>query len=62
MIVCHCIVVNDRRIRALISDTTSVEDITRLCGAGRDCGGCVDTIEALLEHHRETPARITASV
>ena len=50
VLICHCNVVSDRAVRAAISaGATQVEQITALCGAGGECGGCVPSIEALLE-------------
>ncbi len=50
MIVCHCFGVSDRRIHAEAGlGATDVDDITSRCGAGGDCGGCVDLIEDILE-------------
>ncbi|MFQ5558078.1 MAG: bacterioferritin-associated ferredoxin [Acidimicrobiales bacterium] len=48
MVVCHCNVVDDRVIRELIGSRRSLEQITDLCGAGGDCGSCVDSIRSLL--------------
>ena len=53
MVVCHCLAVNDRRIRELAAHSTSVADITSSCGAGGDCGSCVDRISAVVESERE---------
>ena len=50
MILCHCRVVNDRTIRAAIAQgALDVEAVAAVCGAGRECGGCVPGIERLLE-------------
>lgn len=55
MVVCHCEAVNDRVIRdALLSGSTSPDEIARVCGAGAQCGGCLDTIEDLLATAHET--------
>ena len=49
MVVCHCEAINDRTIRdALAAGSTTVDEIARDCGAGSQCGGCVDTIRNLL--------------
>ena len=41
MIVCHCAEVTDRDIARLIDEgATTVGDIIRRCGAGRNCGPC----------------------
>ena len=52
MVVCHCHLVNDRTIAKLAATAgcdVSFEDVTANCGAGRDCGGCYDTICDILE-------------
>lgn len=50
VIVCHCFGVSDRRIQAEAGlGAADVDDITSRCGAGGDCGGCVDLIEDILE-------------
>lgn len=49
MLVCHCKVVYERQIRAVIDAGARDEfDIAAACGAGSECGGCVPTISALL--------------
>ena len=49
MIVCHCEVVSDRRIRAEVERGASeVDDIGDRCGAGTRCGSCRPTISVLL--------------
>ena len=49
MLVCHCNVVTDRQIRAAISTGAhDVAGVGAVCGAGRNCGGCVPTVEQLL--------------
>ena len=56
MIVCHCFVVSDRRIRELAAELPrpSVDDIRAVCGASSDCGSCEATIRGLLDDRRET--------
>ena len=52
MVVCHCNMVNDRTIYKLASSAgraLTVSDVTNHCGAGGDCGGCVDTIAEVLQ-------------
>ena len=50
MLVCHCKVVNDRRIRGLIEHGARDEfDIAAACGAGTDCGGCLPAVHRLLD-------------
>lgn len=50
MVVCHCKAINDSAIRELIrSSQLTANDIADVCGAGADCGGCLNTIEDLLD-------------
>lgn len=49
MIVCHCHVVSDRRVRdAVDCGATDVEAVGDHCLAGTRCGGCRPTIGVLL--------------
>lgn len=49
MYVCLCHAVTDRKIRkAIARGATSVDEITRACGAGSGCGGCRPELDALL--------------
>jgi bacterioferritin-associated ferredoxin len=49
MIVCHCEVVSDRRIRTAVDDgARCVDDVGRHCLAGTNCGSCRNTIATLL--------------
>jgi bacterioferritin-associated ferredoxin len=49
VIVCHCQVVGDRRIRAEIAaGARTVDEIGERCGAGTCCGSCRPTIGVLL--------------
>ena len=58
MLVCHCHVVNDRRIRAEIERGARDEfDIAQACGAGSECGGCVPAISRLLDECVTCPLR-----
>ncbi len=55
MIICHCNVVSDRDIQAAVDHGASTpDDVTRICRAGGDCGGCRESIQDLLEA-RATP-------
>ncbi|MEO0493552.1 MAG: (2Fe-2S)-binding protein [Actinomycetota bacterium] len=55
MIVCHCFVVNDRRISELIgTGALSVADVREACGASSDCGSCANTIRNMVAAQRET--------
>lgn len=50
MLVCHCHAVCDETIRQEIgAGALSPDDLAARCGAGARCGGCHETIEALLE-------------
>ena len=55
MIVCHCRSVSDSQVRLAIGGSgdqpvvCEVDDVTRVCGAGGDCGGCRPVIASLLE-------------
>ena len=50
MVVCHCLAVNDRVVRKMITHgAASAEEIAASCGAGARCGGCIPLIEDLLE-------------
>jgi bacterioferritin-associated ferredoxin len=60
MIVCHCLVVSDRRIRAEIeSGARTDDDVAFRCGAGARCGGCRPAIDALLAVHARVPSVAT---
>jgi bacterioferritin-associated ferredoxin len=49
VIVCHCQVVSDRRIRAEVeAGAVTVDEISHGCGAGARCGSCRPTISVLL--------------
>ena len=49
MYVCACKAVTDRTVRsAVITGARSVDDVTRRCGAGGECGGCLPLLEELL--------------
>jgi bacterioferritin-associated ferredoxin len=49
MIVCHCHVVSDRRIRREVqSGACDTDEVGDRCGAGTRCGSCRPTIGALL--------------
>ena len=48
MVVCHCRAVNDSTIRELLdSGALSVEEIGTRCGAGTECGACVEQVRRL---------------
>jgi len=61
MYVCHCHAVSDRTIRAEIElGAVDEDDIGDRCGAGTQCGSCVDEIRRLCHEIRldirRTPA------
>ena len=61
MVVCHCEAVNDRVINAALQDgSTSLSEIEQACGAGGQCGGCVDTIRHLLARRNEAAVALPA--
>ncbi|MPZ71658.1 MAG: (2Fe-2S)-binding protein [Nitriliruptorales bacterium] len=61
MLVCHCQVVNDRRIRAEIERGARDEvDIALACGAGTQCGGCLPAVNRLLDECVQCPRRPAA--
>ena len=46
MILCICNAVSDREVDDVIRrGATSVDAVTQMCGAGGDCGSCVEAIE-----------------
>ena len=48
MVVCHCLAINDATIRELIeAGALSVEEIGSRCGAGTECGACVEQVQRL---------------
>ncbi len=52
MIVCMCRGISDRKLRAGIErgKFTSVREIARDCGAGSDCGACVNSLKNLVKN------------
>lgn len=49
MIVCHCRVVSDREVVAAAeAGARDVADVADVCGAGSECQGYHDRIDALL--------------
>jgi len=52
MYICHCRAVTDRRIcEAIESGACDPETVTRRCGAGGACGGCLPAVRALLANY-----------
>ena len=59
-IACSCHGVRDRTVEdAVAAGARTVERVMELCGAGTNCGGCVPTIEALLESAGVIDTRVT---
>jgi bacterioferritin-associated ferredoxin len=61
MIVCVCRGVNEREVRDTIhAGCATEESIGQRCGAGTDCGSCLETLRELLQdrraHHAPAPA------
>ena len=53
MIVCLCHGVSERKVEAVVADgAKTVNDITRVCGAGSDCGACYRMLAELLDDAR----------
>jgi bacterioferritin-associated ferredoxin len=49
MFVCHCAVVTDHDVlNSLANGSRCLADVCRDTGAGRNCGGCVDTLRSLV--------------
>jgi bacterioferritin-associated ferredoxin len=50
MLVCHCVRVFERSIRECVrAGARTVDEVSERCGAGTGCGGCHETIEAIVE-------------
>ena len=63
MIVCLCKGVGCGRIRAAVrAGAASVEDVSAACGAGSDCGGCLDAIAELVDEELELERRERVSL
>jgi len=62
VLICHCHAVNDRAIRdaALATGATEPEEITAICGAGGQCGGCLPALHDLLDELRVADERVAA--
>lgn len=53
MLVCHCLAVTDREIKAAVRQgAATVDDVIDLTDAGALCGGCHPSICTLLKVHR----------
>jgi bacterioferritin-associated ferredoxin len=61
VIVCHCFAVSDRTIRAVCeSGARDVDDVSDMCGAGADCGGCRRRIERVVSEVSVVPVLIAS--
>ena len=61
MIVCHCQGVSDRSIRQAVREgARSVRQVSRVCRAGRMCGGCRPVICELIAAESAEPAPVAA--
>jgi bacterioferritin-associated ferredoxin len=48
--VCHCEAVTDQTVdAAVLAGARTVSDVIELCRAGGGCGGCHDTLQALID-------------
>ncbi|HEY1958683.1 MAG TPA: (2Fe-2S)-binding protein [Polyangiaceae bacterium] len=55
MFVCVCHAVCDSNVRDAIEGGARTRDeVTRVCGAGGDCGACHGHIEDMIEEHLES--------
>lgn len=61
MIVCHCAALNDQAIQAAVqAGARDADEVSALCGAGGQCGGCFEMVEELVEVTVRGTARIAA--
>jgi len=50
MIVCHCSGVSDRTVRSVVRrGAADRRSVARECGAAAGCGGCLATVEQIIE-------------
>lgn len=50
MIVCMCMAVSEAEIRACVhAGAGTAEEVSERSGAGTGCGGCLETVELLVE-------------
>jgi bacterioferritin-associated ferredoxin len=60
-IICHCEAVKERTIVDSIQrGASSVCEVADLCGAASQCGGCWESVEALVHRH-STRARLSVA-
>jgi bacterioferritin-associated ferredoxin len=61
MIVCLCRGLGEHAIRATIArGGDTLERLAAICGAGADCGGCSQTLDALLDEARDESYSVLA--
>jgi bacterioferritin-associated ferredoxin len=62
VLVCHCLRVFDRTIRECVrAGACTADAVSERCGAGTGCGGCRESIEAIVEIVEREAARGTRS-
>jgi len=55
MIVCLCRGVPEQTIQRIISSgVRTVDDVSRICGAGTDCGACYRTLVEMVQECSDT--------
>lgn len=53
MYVCVCLAVTDKEVERTIDEgAESLDEVTRACGAGGDCGSCCKLIEQIIDEKR----------
>jgi bacterioferritin-associated ferredoxin len=56
MVLCICRSLTDREVDAAIQDgARSLTEVAEACGAGTDCGSCLQAIEARLSQDGPAP-------
>lgn len=59
MYVCMCLGVTESEIRACIRmGAATLDEISERCAAGTGCGGCLDSVEAILDGTSLTAATL----
>jgi bacterioferritin-associated ferredoxin len=62
VIVCLCYGISDRQIEQLADNgACTVEQITKCCGAGGDCGSCKETIADIIADAVEAANHVKAA-
>ncbi|HEY7009907.1 MAG TPA: (2Fe-2S)-binding protein [Jatrophihabitantaceae bacterium] len=55
MYICQCAAVSDTSVtRAVDAGATTLAQVCRLTGAGRDCGMCVFSVKHVMRNHQES--------